>query len=218
MSSRPISDCALLSDCRSAALVSMDGSVDWLCLPRFDSPALFARLLDEQAGHWSLRPSEPAETTRRYLPQTLVLETTFRTDTGTVLLHDALALGHRERGHHLAADSPGVLLREATCTEGTMAMTAHYQPRPECGLIHPALSTHGSALRARGGAQTLTLATSLPLRCAPAWDPRPLWSAGALTCNNDPSRRATKHPRSHSWRSPGRAAQRMMCDRRPTVR
>jgi len=54
--SRPIADYALLSDCHSAALVSRDGSVDWLCAPRFDSPALFARLLGADAGHWTIRP------------------------------------------------------------------------------------------------------------------------------------------------------------------
>ncbi|MCA2228842.1 trehalase-like domain-containing protein [Nonomuraea aurantiaca] len=90
MSTRPISDHALLGDCRSAALVTSDGSVDWLCMPRFDSPSIFARLLDENAGHWSIRPTRPTEITRRYLDDTLVLETTFRGPDGTVVLVDAL--------------------------------------------------------------------------------------------------------------------------------
>ena len=54
MSDRPIADYALISDCQSAALVSSEGSVDWLCFPRFDRPSVFARLLDEEAGHWSI--------------------------------------------------------------------------------------------------------------------------------------------------------------------
>ncbi len=66
MSTSPIADYGLLSDRHSAALVSRDGSVDWLCFPRFDSPSIFARLLDDDAGHWSIRPSEPYEASRRY--------------------------------------------------------------------------------------------------------------------------------------------------------
>src|SRR5207248_4836132 len=93
MNDLPIGDYALLSDCRSAALVSRGGSVDWLCLPRFDGPSVFARLLDAGAGHWSIRPAGPPEVSRRYLPETMVVETTFRTPTGTLRLVDAMALG-----------------------------------------------------------------------------------------------------------------------------
>ena len=82
MSTLPLAEYALLSDCRSAALVSRTGSVDWLCFPRFDGPSVFARLLDEDAGHFSIRPAGDPRVTRRYLDQTMALETTFRTATG----------------------------------------------------------------------------------------------------------------------------------------
>ena len=72
MSHLPIAEYALLSDCRSAALVSKDGSVDWLCFPRFDSPSVFGRLLDARAGHWSIRPTGDAEASRRYVEDTMV--------------------------------------------------------------------------------------------------------------------------------------------------
>ena len=97
MSSTPIADHALLSDCHTAALVSREGSVEWLCFPRFDSPSVFGRLLDDQAGHWSIRPIEAFQSTRRYLEKTMVLETTFTTVTGSVALVDALATGPGDR-------------------------------------------------------------------------------------------------------------------------
>ncbi|WP_433243246.1 glycoside hydrolase family 15 protein [Streptosporangium sp. CA-135522] len=164
MSTGPISDHALLSDCRSAALVTSGGSVDWLCFPRFDSPAIFARLLDDDAGHWSIRPARPAEVTRRYLDDSLVLETTFRCPDGTVVLLDALALGARERGHSLGVSSPGVLLREATCVEGNVPLEMVYAPRPEFGLVHPLMEPVRGGLVARGGAHVLTLSAPLDLR------------------------------------------------------
>ena len=118
MSTTPIADYALLSDRHSAALVARDGSIDWLCFPRFDSPSIFARLLGDDAGHWSMRAVAAAEVTRRYLPGTMVLETTFRTPTGTVALTDALAMGDGNRGHQLGKDAPHLLLRRATCVHG----------------------------------------------------------------------------------------------------
>ncbi|MER6005822.1 glycoside hydrolase family 15 protein [Nonomuraea angiospora] len=164
MSARPIGDYAMLSDCRSAALVTSDGSVDWLCLPRFDSPALFARLLDEEAGFWAIRPACPAEVTRRYVEDTLVLETTFRTRDGTLVLLDALALGRGERGHALGTSSPGLLLRRLACTEGRVSVEIVYAPRPEFGLVRPLMQPVRGGLIARGGADVLTLSSPVDFR------------------------------------------------------
>ncbi|OIJ94147.1 glycoside hydrolase family 15 protein [Streptomyces colonosanans] len=164
MSTRPIGDHALLSDCRSAALVTSGGSVDWLCLPRFDSPAIFARLLDEDAGYWSVRPTGPVDISRRYIEDTLVLETTFRTIEGTAVLRDALALGRRERGHALGTASPGMLLRQITCTEGWVNIEIAYAPRPEFGLVHPLLSAVRGGLAAYGGAHFLLLSSPVDLQ------------------------------------------------------
>ncbi|MGW0516861.1 glycoside hydrolase family 15 protein [Crossiella sp. NPDC003009] len=88
----PIEDYALLSDLRTAALVSKTGSVDWLCLPRFDSPSCFARLLgDEQSGHWQISPTGPVEHVhRQYRDTSLVLETEFHTADGVVRLIDSM--------------------------------------------------------------------------------------------------------------------------------
>src|SRR6266516_6631490 len=77
MSNLPIADYALMSDCRSAALVNRAGSVDWLCFPRFDGPSVFARLLDEQAGLWSIHAVGATEVSRRYIVGTMALDTTF---------------------------------------------------------------------------------------------------------------------------------------------
>jgi GH15 family glucan-1,4-alpha-glucosidase len=109
--SRPIADYGLLSDCHSSALVARDGAIDWLCIPRFDSPAVCARLLDEDGGCWELRPAWEASVTRRYLDDTMVLETTFTTATGdgsllgnflqafshVGLIHAAYAVGEAQK-------------------------------------------------------------------------------------------------------------------------
>jgi GH15 family glucan-1,4-alpha-glucosidase len=163
MSQPAIADYALLSDCHSAALVSRNGSVDWLCFPRFDSPSVFARILDEEAGHWSIHPTADAEVTRRYVDDTLVLETTFRTATGTAVLVDALAVGRNERGHSLGADAPSALLRQITGTSGETEIVFSYAPRPEYGLVYPLFDTVDGGIAARGGADVLALSSAFPL-------------------------------------------------------
>jgi GH15 family glucan-1,4-alpha-glucosidase len=157
MDGLPIGDYALLSDCRCAALVSRAGSVDWLCFPRFDAPAVFARILDPAGGHFAIRPGGEFDVSRCYVDQTMALETTFRIAGGTAVLTDAMALGRNERGHDLGTDSPGVLLRQLACTGGEIDIEVSYAPRPEFGLIHPILEEVPGGLAARGGAGRLLL-------------------------------------------------------------
>ena len=166
MSGVPIADHALLSDCHTAALVTRDGSVDWLCCPRFDSPSVFGRLLDDDAGHWSIAPAGPYTATRRYLDQTLVLETTFHTPDGTLALTDALALGHNgeKHGHDLGRGVPHLMIRGVNCRGGEVPVRLSYQPRPEYGLLRPLLSPLEGGLTARGGAERLVLSSPVPLR------------------------------------------------------
>ena len=91
---RKIEDYALIGDCETAALVGRDGSIDWLCWPAFDSAPCFAALLGEpQNGRWRLGPvDEPARIERRYLPDTLVLETRFQLAEGVLILTDFMPL------------------------------------------------------------------------------------------------------------------------------
>src|SRR3954467_14683597 len=86
----PIADYALIGDCRSAALISRDGSLDWLCWPRFDSPSLFAALLDPEGGRWTVAPPAPFHSRRAYLAGTNVLETRFTRGEGQLIVTDLM--------------------------------------------------------------------------------------------------------------------------------
>src|SRR5207302_11194492 len=138
-------------------------SVDWLCFPRFDKPSVFGRILDDRAGHWSIAPVDETDTSRRYVEDTMVLETTFRTATGRVTMVDGLAVGRNERGHELGAGAPSVLLRRLVGVDGQVEFGLEFAPRPEYGLIQPVLEPVEGGVRARGGADVLALSSSVPL-------------------------------------------------------
>jgi GH15 family glucan-1,4-alpha-glucosidase len=149
-SSQPVANYGLLADCNSAALVDRDGSIDWLCLPRYDSDAIFARLLDPDAGHWTIRPAGPYRAERRYLPGTLIVETTFTTDTGTVTLTDAMAFAEGQRGHDLGFDAPHELLRSVEGVSGEVDMRLELAPRPQYGLVKPLIRLEDGGARTFG--------------------------------------------------------------------
>ena len=158
----PIADHGLLADCNSAALVDRAGSIDWLCLPRYDSDAVFARLLDPTAGHWSITPVEPFTSTRRYLPGTLVIETTFTTETGSARVTDAMAFAAGQRRHDLGFDAPHELLRSVEGLRGRVAFAMELAPRPEYGLIRPLIRLQDGGARTFGAGR-VALRTTAPL-------------------------------------------------------
>jgi len=161
--SHPIADYALLADCNSAALVTRGGSIDWLCLPRYDSDAVFCRLLDPAAGHWSIRPVGAFTTERRYLPGTLIVETTFTTDSGVLRLTDAMVFREGQREHEIGLDAPHEVLRLVEGVAGEVDMELELAPRPEYGLVKPLLRITDNGARTFGGPNQIAFRTALPL-------------------------------------------------------
>lgn len=118
-----ISDYGFLSDCRSGALVADDGSIDWLCWPRFDSPAIFSGLLDpRRGGSFQIAPTTPYTSRRTYLEGTNILSTTFVAESGVVRVDDWLHVGARQS-----------LCRLVTCEKGEIEVLVHCDPRPNFG-------------------------------------------------------------------------------------
>ncbi len=159
----PIADYGMLSDCSSAALVSRWGSVDWLCLPRFDSPAVFARILDPRGGHWSIRPAGGYRAERAYLDGSLAIETRFITESGSVRLVDVMAAREGERDHDFGIDPPHELLRRVEGVSGQVDMVMELAPRPEYGLVRPLLRRTEYGCRTFGGPNQLAVTSAVPL-------------------------------------------------------
>ena len=162
-----------LSDCHTAALVSYEGAVEWLCLPRFDSPSAFAAVLDRGAGHLKLGPRGViVPISRRYEPGTLVIETTWVTDTGWVVVHDALTIaewaatgdGGRTRPD-TEHESDRSLLRTMTCVHGEVEMEMECLPRFGYGLEAASWSGGelGEAVASAGDGTALTLTSDMEL-------------------------------------------------------
>jgi GH15 family glucan-1,4-alpha-glucosidase len=157
---RPIGDYAFLGDCHSGALVSSDGSVDWLCLPRLDDGSYFGRLLDRERGGWcTVTPTDPAAAfSRRYLEGTLVLETEMTAAGGRVRLTDCLTMrpGGARRPYRQ-------LLRVVDGLDGAVDLRVEVAPRFDYGQVRPWIRRAGPSWQALGGDDGLVVEGDVPL-------------------------------------------------------
>ncbi len=173
----PIADYGFLSDCEDSCLVALDGSVEWLCLPRPDSPSVFGALLDRSAGSFRFGPSNIfVPNQRRYLPGTMVLETTWHTPTGWLVVQDFLVVrpvtdGERRPNYRRAptdAAATGTLVRVATCIAGKVEIIANCLPLFDYGSTSGQWAYKGEGyrsmtIRAHDDGPELTVTSSLGL-------------------------------------------------------
>jgi alpha,alpha-trehalase len=174
----PIAEYAFLSDCEVSALVAPSGNVEWLCLPRFDAPSVFGAMLDRDAGMFKLAPVDatvPAG--RRYLPGTMVLETTWGTATGWIVVRDVLLIGpwhhadQRSTTHRRSptdSEAAHVLLRTLRCVNGSVEMRMECEPKPDYARKAAWWEYDGAGYRSavgriEGEAAALRLTTDLRL-------------------------------------------------------
>jgi GH15 family glucan-1,4-alpha-glucosidase len=170
----PIADYAFLSDCHTAALMAPDGTIEWLCVPRFDAPSVFGALLDRGAGGFRLGPyGVTVPGARRYEPGTNIVETTWMMQSGWVIVRDALAIGpwseRSDRAAHTRpptdADAEHVLVRTIECIQGTMQVELVCEPMLDFARV-PATWTAldgDFAADASDGTTTLRLTSDLRL-------------------------------------------------------
>ena len=161
----------LIGDMSSAALVGTDGSVDWCCLPRFDSPSVFASILDENVGgRFRIRPGAYTDSRQVYMRDTNILETTFTTPSGVVTVTDFMPIHDSDKDGKPDTNpaEPPELHRIVTCTAGSVEMRCDYQPRHDYARTVPEFrqvrrNGNGIAVESRGGRQTMMLLSSVSL-------------------------------------------------------
>ena len=164
-----IGDYALLSDCASAALVGRDGSIDWACFPRFDSPSIFGRILDEhRGGHFVIAPRHGGTATRRYVPDTNVLVTTWDCDGGVLEVTDCMPIDDLEDGDPTTVMSFASILRRVECLAGEVEVDIEIAPRFEYGALVPRFRlTSQRTAEIVGGPSAVWVAASRPLELRP---------------------------------------------------
>lgn len=158
MSYKPIHDYGLIGDMNSAALVGLDGSIDWACFPRFDSPSVFASILDDvKGGRFALSPVEEFTSEQHYRQDTTVLETTFTTDSGRVTVIDFMtnAVVHRE-------EAPHEIVRIVRGDVGTVRMRTVFQPRLDYARGDTVLQLVDGCVRSHCQHQVMSLFAELP--------------------------------------------------------
>lgn len=159
---KPIRNYSLIGDCHSAALVGLDGSIDWCCFPRFDAPSVFAALLDaEKGGHFGIYPQGQYSASQRYVGDTNVLETEFTTEGASCTLTDFMPL---YRGQDGAMVAPRQIIRILRCQQGAITLQVDYRPRADFGRMLVSLTRHAaSVVCPLGNGGMLSLSSAAPL-------------------------------------------------------
>ena len=158
-----IEDYAAIGDGRSVALVGRDGSIDWLCWPRFDSPSIFGSMLDENGGSWRLAPIGPFRVSRRYVDETNVLETRFETDAGTLVVTDLMPVASEDDKHRLLLPDHEIL-RVVQCLRGEVELELRFAARGDYGRRRGRIRHAGPlGIRVEFGADLLVLRSDIPL-------------------------------------------------------
>jgi alpha,alpha-trehalase len=171
----PIAEYAFLSNCHTGALIAPDGAIDWLCVPRFDSPSVFGTLLDRQAGFFRLGPfGINVPSSRRYEPGTNTLETTWHAPVGWVVVRDSLTMGPRQAEDTITPhtrppaddDADHMLVRTVHCIDGAVELDLVCEPAFDYGRTPAEWSLVGDdrhAADASGAGQTIRLQTDMAL-------------------------------------------------------
>lgn len=159
-----IQDYAVIGDGRSAALISNRGSIDWLCWPRFDSPSVFGAIVDrERGGHWSIRPAQDSKVSRRYLEKTNVLETTFASDSGKIVLTDFMSVTSEDNKRKRLWPEHE-LVRQIKCEGADAEVIFEFNPRLNYGRGEPKIESVGKlGWRFGIGTQMITLRADVDL-------------------------------------------------------
>jgi GH15 family glucan-1,4-alpha-glucosidase len=160
MAYKGIGEYGLIGNSYTAALVSSDGSIDWCCLPRFDSPSTFAAILDdEKGGKFHIKPRTSFESQQSYLPNTNILQTTFRTDTGTVTVIDFMPC-YRTSRHKLTKFDE--IHRLVDCTVGQVPLEVVFEPRLDYARDNAQIEIYKYGVTARGRSDRLALSSTTP--------------------------------------------------------
>ena len=140
----PIESYSLIGDCRSAALVGVDGSIDWCCLPRFDSPSLFGRILDaRRGGHWQIQPRGHYRAWQRYGDRSNILTTIFTTASGLAQVRDFMPIDQDTVEHHARPHRRARIVRIVDCLAGSVTLEHRLVPRPDYGRAQPDFRAEG---------------------------------------------------------------------------
>jgi GH15 family glucan-1,4-alpha-glucosidase len=158
---KPIGAYGVIGNTRTVALVGYDGSIDWCCLPRFDSPSIFAAILDRRVGgNWSLTPAERGQASQRYVKNTNILVTEFNVRGSKTIITDFMPCSNSRD----AWATPPEIHRILNCVEGKMRFRLSLNPRFDYGLVQPEVTAHGPNASFRGPRDEMVLASTLRLK------------------------------------------------------